>query len=174
MSETNRQVVMVVESHWGNTRRVADRIADGLRRADPEVEVTMTAPGDSSAEVPEGTALLLVGGPTHAFSMTREKTRADAHERGATSPMGPGIRDWIDRSEVAAGPAVRTFDTRVRHFPGSAARSAAKALHKHGWSDAEAGESFFVTGQEGPLADGELDRAEAWGAELARLVHVPG
>ena len=162
-------VLMIVESHWGNTRKVADRVAVGLRRGAPGTEVLVTAPGDAPASVAPGT-LLLVGGPTHAFSMTREKTREDAHQRGATSPAGPGIRDWIERSDVADGVAVRTFDTRVKHFPGSAAKSAAKALHRHGWRDARAGESFFVTGQEGPLADGELDRAEAWGVELAQLV----
>jgi hypothetical protein len=160
------RVVVVVESHWGNTEQVAERIAEGLREGGVG-EVELLAPQHAPPVVPEDTGLLLVGGPTHAFSMTREKTRADAHQRGATSPVGPGIRDWVDASEPVPGLAVRTFDTRVRHVPGSAAKSAAKALHKHGWDAAQAGESFFVTGQEGPLADGELDRARAWGLELA-------
>lgn len=168
MSETT-QVVLVVESHWGNTAEVAQRIVDGLERAAPGVRVSLTGPGEAPESVEPGT-LLLVGGPTHAFSMTREGTRDDAHQRGATSTEGPGIRDWIERSRATDGVVVRTFDTRVRYFPGSAARSAAKALHRHGWRTARTGESFFVTGQEGPLADGELARAEEWGADLAALL----
>jgi hypothetical protein len=31
-------------------------------------------------------------------------------------------------------------------------------------------ESFFVVDSEGPLADGELERAEAWGASLTARV----
>jgi len=34
-------------------------------------------------------------------------------------------------------------------------------------------ESFLVEGSEGPLVEGELDRARAWGAELARSAAAP-
>ncbi len=168
MNETTR-VVLVVESHWGNTAEVAQRMVRGLERAAPGIRVARVGPGEAPESVEPGT-LLLVGGPTHAFSMSREGTRDDARQRGATSPEGPGIRDWIERSHPVEGVEVRTFDTRVRHFPGSAARSAAKALHRQGWRTVRAGESFFVTGQEGPLAVGELGRAERWGADLAALL----
>ena len=35
-------------------------------------------------------------------------------------------------------------------------------------------EGFIVTGGEGPLRDGELERARTWGAALARPVALPG
>jgi hypothetical protein len=35
-------------------------------------------------------------------------------------------------------------------------------------------ESFFVEDSEGPLAEGELDRARAWGASLVDLVSAGG
>lgn len=34
-------------------------------------------------------------------------------------------------------------------------------------------EGFIVTGSEGPLRDGELDRARNWGAALARQAAAP-
>jgi hypothetical protein len=34
-------------------------------------------------------------------------------------------------------------------------------------------ESFFVTGSEGPLEDGELERAGAWTRDLAVRVAAP-
>jgi hypothetical protein len=67
---------------------------------------------------------------------------------------------------------VATFDTRVgkvRHLPGSAAKSAAKALRKIGYTAVVPPESFWVADVAGPLLDGELDRARAWGEELAAV-----
>lgn len=65
-----------------------------------------------------------------------------------------------------------TFDTRVKvpGLPGSAAKSAAKALAAKGFSRVERGETFWVAGSPGPLKDGELERARVWGAELAARV----
>lgn len=167
---TGQRVLIVAESHWGNTDAVADEIAAGLREERPDVEVVRAEARDAPS-VPEETALVVVGGPTHAFSMSRKNTREDAGSKGATQPHGPGIREWVDQVGPLPHVPVRTFDTRVPHFPGSAAGSAAKALRKHGWTDCRRGESFFVGGYEGPLADGELEHARRWGRELAELVH---
>ena len=47
---------------------------------------------------------------------------------------------------------------------GGAARSVARELRKHGYQLAAKAEGFIVTGAEGPLRDGELERARNWGA----------
>jgi hypothetical protein len=68
---------------------------------------------------------------------------------------------------------VATFDTRVakvRHLPGSAAKSAARILRRRGYP-AVSSESFYVTDTTGPLLPGEIERAEAWGQMLA--AHEP-
>jgi hypothetical protein len=65
--------------------------------------------------------------------------------------------------------AVATFDTRVdtvRHLPGSAAKKAAKEVRRHHLGRVVASESFYVGDTQGPLLDGELARARAWGEEL--------
>ena len=65
---------------------------------------------------------------------------------------------------------VATFDTRVakvKHLPGSAAKAAAKDLQHHHHALVTARESFYVEDSPGPLLAGELERAEAWGADLA-------
>ncbi|WP_416952551.1 flavodoxin family protein [Nocardioides sp. T5] len=74
--------LVVHESHWGNTRQVAQAIADGL--ADSHggpVQVVDVAAAPSP--LPDGVDLVVLGGPTHAFSMSRPATRRDAHDRGA-------------------------------------------------------------------------------------------
>ena len=72
---------------------------------------------------------------------------------------------------------VITFDTRVKVklLPGSAAKSAAKALRARGFRRAEHGETFWVEDTDGPLKDGELERAEEWGHELGNRADLrPG
>lgn len=162
------KALVIFESMFGNTELVARAIGDGLA-VTMEVEVVDVA--HAPAPITEPVDLVVVGGPTHAFSMSREGTREDAVRKGATQAgTGIGIREWLDR--LAPGPhpeLVATFDTRVgkvRHLPGSAARSAAKAARKHGYGAATKPESFYVDDVEGPLLDGEVERARAWGEQL--------
>ncbi len=169
-------VVIVVESLFGNTREVAEAIAQGLRERAGGAAVGVLPVADPAPPL-DGVSLLVVGGPTHAFSMTRGSTREDAVRQGAGGDPTLGLREWIEAAATdlaaLAGPAV-TFDTRVRHVPGSAAAGAAKALRRAGAREVDRGESFWVTGTPGPLADGELDRARDWGRSLAErhLGHV--
>ncbi len=165
------KALIVVESMFGNTRKVADAVAEGLRG---HASVEVVGPADAPAPLLELVDLLVVGGPTHAFSMTRGSTREDAVRQGAPAEAAAtGIREWIDR--LHAGPhseVVATFDTRVgkvRHLPGSAAKAAVKALRKLGYTPVVPAESFWVADVAGPLLEGELDRARAWGESLASV-----
>jgi hypothetical protein len=162
--------LLVHESHWGNTRAVAEAIAEGLGTDDRSVQVVDV--GAAPSPLPAGVDLLVVGGPTHAFSMSRASTRRDAHTQGAEPGHdGTGIREWLAGLPApAAPPEVATFDTRVtqvRRLPGSAARAAGRLVGHHHLGKVVATESFFVEDSHGPLVDGELDRARAWGRQLA-------
>ena len=159
------KALVVYESMWGNTRRVAEAIAVGLggARAAETHQVDVTDVQDLD--------LLVVGGPTHAFSMSRPSTRRDARQQGATDGVeDQGIREWLAALPESLGVPVATFDTRVlkvRHLPGSAAKAADKEVRRHHGSRVVDRSSFYVLDSSGPLADGELDRAEKWGVELA-------
>jgi hypothetical protein len=133
---------------------------------------------DVSQEMPQelgGVGLLVVGGPTHAFSMSRPSTRADAVTKGAPTGHGArGIREWLD-GLPESHLAVATFDTRVgkvKHLPGSAAKKAAKQVRRHHLGRLVDSESFYVDDMAGPLLDGELERAQAWGSGLVGSVVV--
>jgi flavorubredoxin len=162
------RALVVYESMWGNTRQVATAIAEGLGG------VPVTEVNDVGADDLKDLDLLVVGGPTHAFSMSRASTRREAAEKGAPAGHeGMGIREWLDALPPDLTAAVATFDTRatkVRHLPGSAARSAAKEIKRHHRGRVVDQESFYVLDMEGPLMEGELDRARAWAAALAHAV----
>jgi flavodoxin len=166
------KALVVYESMFGNTEQVARAVAAGLEESvDVQVAEVTGAPAEPDPDV----ALIVAGGPTHAFSMSRTSTRADAINQGADEAEPEfGLREWM-----AALPSgqhaekMATFDTKIKsmhHLPGSAAKSAAKAAHRHGYESAAKAESFYVQNVDGPLLDGELDRARAWGRQLAASI----
>lgn len=163
-------VLIVVESLFGNTDAVAQAVAEGVRGAGTaSSEVRVVRADQAPTTIADDVSLLLVGGPTHTFSMTRDSTRADAVSKGADAQRQErGIREWIAQVTPRAELAVVTFDTRVKVklMPGSAAKAAAKALRERGFA-AERGETFWVEDTDGPLREGELERARAWGGGLA-------
>ena len=165
--------LVVHESHWGNTREVAQAIADGLAESDGgPVEVVDVSAAPSP--LPGDVDLVVLGGPTHAFSMSRASTRRDAHDRGAEpGHEGPGIREWLATLPPGdTSRAIATFDTRaeqVRRLPGSAARAAGRYVARHRLGRVVSTESFYVADAPGPLVDGELERARAWGRTLASM-----
>ena len=70
------------------------RYRAGLERS-AEVEVVKVSEAPPKLEV--DVDLIVAGGPTHAFGMSRPTTRGDAIDRGATEgEQGFGLREWID------------------------------------------------------------------------------
>jgi Flavodoxin len=178
---------VVYESMFGNTREVAEAIAAGIREADPSARVTVARAGTAKLSAVAEAGLLVVGGPTHIMRMSSPRTRqqglestrkATGQPHHATEPgaEGPGVREWLKALPPArSGSRAAAFDTRLEYrMAGGAARSVARQLHKHGYQLAAAAEGFIVTGAEGPLRDGEIERARNWGATLAGPVGVPG
>lgn len=159
--------LVVHESMFGNTRAVAQAIAAAL----PGPVVT-TDVVDAPNPLPAHIDLLIVGGPTHAFSMSRSSTRHDAVAQGAApEDESRGIRDWLGALPPSPQMAVATFDTRVakvRRLPGSAARSASRVVEKRRLGHVIAMESFYVDGVDGPLLAGEVERAGHWARTLVR------
>lgn len=162
------KALVIYESMFGNTRQVAEAVAEGMGG---RFDVTVTEVGGAPRQVPDDVAILVVGGPTHAFGMSRARTRESAGTQGADRDAAShgGIREWISTVQVPERTAVATFDTKVTspRLPGSAASSAQRRLRHRGLVPAARPETFYVTGTAGHLDDGELDRAKAWGSTLA-------
>ena len=169
------RALVVFESMFGNTERVARAVAEGLAE---HIHVNLVRAGPD-VTLPDDVDLVVVGGPTHAFGMSRPSTRVSAGQQGAgESAAGTGLREWLDTLPGPMGhrPATAAFDTRIRKpgVPGSAARSAARRLRHAGLPVVVPPMSFWVNGTGGPLLPGEEDRASSWGRELAQtMARVP-
>lgn len=143
--------LVVYESQFGNTEQVALAITDSLRAFGQAQAVRFdpTHPIDL-----QGVDLLVVGGPTQSYGVTS------------------GIRSFLEKIPLTQlhQLSVACFDTRLRQsrwLTGSAAGAMAKILQKLGVAPRVPAESFLVSGKEGPLLDGELDRAAAWAKVLS-------
>lgn len=165
--------VVVHESMFHNTEAVARAVAHGLEREGFEVT---TVPVVSAPPLETLTAdLLVVGAPTHAFSLSRPSTREDAVRRGADPTSArTGVRDWMTAARPTAAvhrPLAAMFDTRVqqtRHLPKSAASRGRHLLQHLGLTVLVPPQGFLVGGLQGPLLDDELEHAVTWGRVLAR------
>ncbi len=170
------RAVVVYESMYGNTHRVAEAVGDGLRGvADTDVVSVHDAPPSLLAEAD----LVVVGGPTHTHGMSHDNTRTAAIEAVAKpendltldpDAAGDGIREWIASLGTVHGRAA-AFDTRVDMsalLSGRASKGIAKQLGHHGFDLIADPESFLVT-KETHLEPDEVERARAWGERLAGL-----
>jgi flavodoxin len=170
------RAVIVYESIFGSTKKVAEAIAEGLADG---AEVSVVPVTSADAPILDGADLVVVGGPTHTHGMSRPSTRKKAGDL-ARKPGGevelvpgavggPGVREWLaslGRLEVAGA----AFDTRLQGLPaftGQASKSIRRLLAQHGARIAAAPESFLVEGLTGALVEGELGRARAWGERLS-------
>lgn len=149
--------LVVYDSQYGNTERIARAIADTAKAASTVRLVRVNADASPAIGQPD---LLIIGSPTQGWR--------------PTSAMQSFLSAMI--AELPAGMMVACFDTRFpkpRWLTGSAARSMARTLRKAGASLVVPPESFFVDGKEGPLVAGELDRAPGWADALLARMQAP-
>jgi flavodoxin I len=150
------KVLILYDSFFGNTERIARSMGDALASAG---EVQVSKVGDVGVEVLAGVELLIAGSPTRGFRPS------DAMKIFLKSIPADGLK----------GIKTAAFDTRIAEadidskmlrflvkFGGYADRRIAGELKKKGVTLAAPSVGFFVKQSEGPLKDGELERAADW------------
>ena len=165
------KALVVYDSFFGNTEKIAQAIGQGLgsqgeveARRVGEVTPWQKPPGLAPQQL-AGVQLLIVGSPTRGFRAS------EATMKFLNSIPAGGLR----------GVKVAAFDTRMSlkdlnnailnfvfwlKLGGYAAKPIANALQKSGGELLAAPEGFFVKASEGPLHDGELERAAEWGRKI--------
>lgn len=160
--------VVVYESHWGNTEAVARAIAEGIG-GDARALNTDEATGSAL----EGVNLIVAGGPVIAFSLAREgslrQIASDVKAPRSPDVSHPTLRSWLDALPAGRGWGV-AFETRIWWSPRGATGTIESKLRRAGYQRLAKAERFIVSGGYGPLREGELGRARAWGAGLAQTV----
>jgi len=161
------KTIVVYESFWGNTAAVAKAIAEGIG---PDARVMSTS--DAKGEALAGVGLIVAGSPIIGFQLPTEKMRNDMAAKPGKAPSPPDLshpsmRAWLESLPKGSGQAA-AFETGFRLSPGGAAGTILKMLKTSGYEPVAKKERFLVKGSYGPVRAGELERAKAWGAALAR------
>ncbi len=155
------KALVVFDSVYGNTEKIAASITRALAaKGDAKMARVSEIKGDAW----KGVDVLVVGSPTQAFNALKSIT---------------SFLKGLPRNGLA-GIKVAAFDTRMsveevnvailKFFAklfGFAAPHIEKSLVGKGGTLAAPSEGFFVKGSEGPLKDGELERAAAWANKLS-------
>lgn len=163
------RAIVVYESLWGNTAAIARAVADGIgptARAIPTREAT--------PEAVENADLVVAGAPLVGFrlptdGMLRSIASTEQHAPFPPDLSGPSMRSWLAALGSGHGRAA-SFETRMRWSPGSAAKAIQSSLERSGYTAIDRPQAFLVTGRYGPLRAGEIERARAWGADLAAKI----
>lgn len=169
------KALILYESYFGNTRRIAETVAAGV--ADRGVDTHITAIENAPETVPADVDILILGAPTHNRHLPSPKSREKALAAGAQTSE-QGVAEWLAAAELNSEPYAAIFDTSTgkNWLSGSAAKHAAKLLAHREPPLRAITKTFLVDSNEGPLTDGELDAARTWGRLLAadaRALRIP-
>ncbi|HRW35060.1 MAG TPA: flavodoxin domain-containing protein [Thermotogota bacterium] len=150
------KILIIYDSFFGNTEKIAKQLHEVLlTEGATEIKQVDAFTNDDL----KGVDLMVLGSPTRAFSPS------------------PKMKTFIQNIPTARGTSQRfaAFDTRMnvndvnnrfltflsKQF-GYAVEKMAKKMLKKGYEQAGKGEGFFVKDSEGPLKEGELERAVEW------------
>jgi flavodoxin len=157
------KALVIYDSFFGNTEKIARAVAEGLAQS---AEVNAIRVAELPADHLAGVELLVVGSPTRGFN---------------PSPL---IKEYLKQLPKGSlqGVRVAAFDTgfsaqkvkEINNFVlnflvpifGYAAKPISRQLTGKGGILACDPEGFHVRESEGPLQDGELERAVEWGRRL--------
>jgi len=143
------KTLIVYDSVYGNTEKIARAMAEAIT---PSGEAKVMRAGEANPSELESFDLLIMGSPTHAGRPT------------------PAVQEFLNKVTQQSLKDVKAaaFDTSTRvaskfaKIFGYASGRIANNLKKKGGVLIASPEGFFVTGREGPLKEGELERAAAW------------
>ena len=147
--------LVIYDSQYGNTKKIAEAVANAIKGDLVGVE-------ELSEELVEGASLLVVGSPTQGGRPTQR------------------LQDFFFTlpGDSLKGVSIASFDTRLKESNlnfalkllvktiGYAASKMETLLVSKGGRVVNTAEGFFVKGKEGPLMDGELERAIKWAKKI--------
>jgi len=149
------KTLVIYDSMFGNTEKVARALASGMREQGIAVDcVRATAIDVGTLEAYD---MLVIGGPTHAFGLSE-----------AMKTLTKRLKDADVRGKKAFA-----FDTKLKsRFAGSAGKGIEQRMKQHGMTVVKPHVSAIVLGREGPLKEGTEEQFKQIGIELARLVQA--
>lgn len=140
------KAIVLFDSHFGNTKLIADTIAKKLGDHVPHISIK-----DIKASDINEYDLLVIGSPVIGW---KETGKIDKFLISLNS-------DKLKNMCVAA------FDTRIKTFmSGNVSHKIAKILQKYGANIIVPPIGFYIKEKQAVLHDGELEKAETWATSI--------
>ncbi len=163
------KALVVYESIWGNTAAAAKAVAEGIGGGTRAISTA-----EASAAAVAGADLLVVGAPVFGFGLPRDGMLRSIEMNRSTYKKAPDLsqpsmRSWLDKLPNGSGRSA-AFETRIWWSPRGATGDIENGLAHAGYKKLAKAQRFIVEGAEGPLRECELEKAKAWGAELAQAM----
>lgn len=139
-NKKNMNTLVIFDSNYGNTQKIAEVVAQ-------EISAKVINVSDLKSSDLLGIELLVVGSPIIGW---RPAEKMGKFLDGLAKDSLKGIK---------AG----AFDTRMNvWYSGNAYNKIAKKLKNAGAEIIVESKGFYVKGKEGPLVEGELEKAKEW------------
>jgi flavodoxin len=149
--------LVVYFSKFGNTKKVAEAIAETLKSEGPVRVISMDQLAASDLNEVD---LVVMGSPTHRMNLPE-----------AVRPVFETLPRRVLRNvPVAAFDTSYKMSAWLARF--TAARKLARRLRRLGGKHVVPPETFHVVEREGPLYDGEIERAKEWAASILGRLEV--
>ena len=151
-------VLIVYESKYGNTKKVAETIGEGITEAGKEIHVTHVKEVEN--DTVKDFDVILIGSPTYVGSPAKSIKKF--------------IKSLVDMS--LQGKSYAVFDTQMGGTGGGFLRNTVKKMEEQiektipDLKKIISGLQVGVKGIKGPLSDGELSRCKNFGIELIKKI----
>jgi len=143
-------------SEFSNTAQVAEAIGEALEKTGTARVVDLKRLTSSDLK---GIDLLVVGVPTHKMNLPKAV---------------PRLLRTLPRKTLGRDARFAAFDTSYKMSrwlrPFTASHKLSSRLRRLGGKRAVPPETFHVMGREGPLYDGEIERARSWATSIAKTM----
>ncbi|MGB3459659.1 MAG: flavodoxin family protein [Halobacteriota archaeon] len=155
------KALVIYDSVFGNTEQIAQAIGNALGSQE-DVEILRVS--NVKPEQLTGLKLLIIGSPTRQFRPTAAINNL-LKRIPKNGLKGVKVAAFDTRFTMSAIEESRVLPLFVRLF-GYAAKPISDRLKKKGGELIIPLEGFFVEGIEGPLKEGELERAADWAKKI--------
>lgn len=154
------KALIIFDSYFGNTEKIARAIGSVFKSPHEYSIVKVT---DFKPEHLNGVELLIVGSPTRGF---RYSENTGVFLKNLPPHSLTGIKAAVFDTRTAMQEVKSAFVRFLARSFGYAAEPMMKALVQKGATVSARPEGYYVKASEGPLKDGEFDRAVDWARGL--------
>ncbi len=153
------KTLLVYDSLYGNTKQIAETVRDAIGKKDVKF---LKADSASKSDL-DGVDFLIVGSPVHGGMPSQKMKKFLNILAGSKIRLKYGAA--FDTGVPTEGQ--KPFGKFIITLFGYAAKYMANRLRRRG-AEILGAETFFVLDKEGPLKNGELERATRWARDIMK------